>query len=192
MNLSRRQQWLVALLPGILLGALYLLAVRPVIQDRLATVNHRLETIGSAEPETKGNAGASAEALARAREEKRELDGKLSALPIRWARPAELAQTVQELAAAFQNEGVQVQSSRPEPDDTAPRIAEPLKKFRDALHELRGGEPRLWRLELFGSYEEIVRALEAYPGVTPLGLPVTIAATLAHGTDLNFTLWFWI
>jgi hypothetical protein len=191
MSLSSRQRWLVALLPAMLLAGLYLLAVRPAMKERLTTAEHRLATLGGA-PEAKPGAGASAEAIAGALEEKRALEARARSLPCRWARPDQLAATVRELSAAFQREGVRVQSSRPEPDESAPKLAQGLRDLKQSLHDLGEGEPRLWRLELYGSYESILRGLEAFPGNTPFGLPVTIAATLGAGHDLNFTLWFWI
>src|SRR5262249_37423344 len=144
------------------------------------------------EPETKADAGASAESIAHALERKQELEGRTRALTCRWARADELALTVRDLSAAFQREGVKVQSSRPEAEDGAPRSAQPLRGLKQTLHDLGAGEPRLWRLDLYGPYEAILRGLEAFPGNTPLGLPVAFGATLGAGHDLNFTLWLWI
>jgi len=191
MNLPRRQQWLLALLPALLLAALDVLALRPASKARLEAATHRLQSLG-AEPSARDGSAASAESLSRAREESRELEQRAKALPSRWAHPDELAQTARELSAAFQSEGLTVRSARLESEEAAPKVAPALHALKQTLRDLGAGEPHLWRLDLSGRYEGIVRALEAFPGVTALGLPITLAAALGHGSSLDFTLWFWI
>ncbi|HKE00514.1 MAG TPA: hypothetical protein VKE69_05855 [Planctomycetota bacterium] len=201
--LTSRERWGIAGLVPVLAVAAYVVFLREPIERRISAAAAQLD---SSPPPTKAELEQADKAVAAAQNDLDEalratedVNRRVTELRREWARPNRRAKAIQELTERFSDLGILVEASSQaaarsaHSKDGAPPVPASLRSLEQAVAELGGSPPELWRLDLRGSYEAFAGALERAPRLRSFVLPIAVAIEPSAGPDvLTATLWIWI
>jgi hypothetical protein len=183
-TMTTRDKWLSAALPALLTLLLgWLIGLRPAGRE-IAQLRQRVHNLGSLESRKALLAAAQATRadLEKTVAEKRSAPaGDRIAFDRNWA--------MQQVSVLCDTHGLSLEKSNADP------AAQLSPVLRDALPALAGSgpPPQVWRLELSGSYPNVVKLLEglrkAKPLIVPLNLSMQSGKTERHPTTWVLTLW---
>lgn len=196
--LSRRESYLLALLPALAVLALEELVLAPRLARRVEAAQARIVEHGAQEVAARASLERANQIDAR----KREIEGlqrdlgaaeaRMPRLLERWSRPERRAHVLNGVARLFAEHGARLSSSTLAPQGDGPDVPA-LRELARSVQAQGGAEPEVWRFEFGCGFPALVEVLDALPRadgfLLPLGLEVHAGA---DGGQLAVRLWAWI
>lgn len=192
MSLSLRERRAVAILPALLLIALYGFWVRPAREVRLEQAELRLGRLKDAPecavPEVETLALRRAELEARLRESERGVGEMLS----RWSVPERRPEAVNALSRAIERGGLRLERSSAEDDREADLLRPRLRLLERRMLERGGAKLETRRFDLQCTWKQLLDLLRSVEQLDVFAMPatLTIRPVDAGSETLNVSLWF--
>jgi hypothetical protein len=192
--LTRREKYMLAILPPLAIVCVQAFVFQPKIDARIAATDKKLE-IKLPDPKAPAAQKLSPEALQQQVAEfetaARVAEARAPALLAKWTKPERRAQVVSDLARLFEVHGARMRSSGSALGSEVPDVPA-LKELVRSMRSLGGAEPEAWRFDLSTGFGHVLDVLGALADQTAFVLPLAVDAKPGADGTLDIALWVWI
>jgi len=199
---TRREMRMAVVLPAVLIAGLYALFFERPHRQLLDAVRQKTEI--ARRDAVPGDLLAARKSQAFLLDAQLKLEQRRAAaatrpsltLPARWTTPSGRFEAMASISAVLSSHALFVVSTTPLRDGSANLMAsKPLQDFVAAVaHEGRSPVPEAWRVDVLGSYADLLAALQALDRrdsfIVPLG--VSMEPIGPETTYRKWSVWFWL